>query len=197
MLDRVLDRLITLLDRFSSDLHDIEPLGSAPACDAAPAVWGVGAARASCSSDAASASCVHTPEGPRAPLFLDPVIASGEPTEVRLRRVAGEYWDLVQRMERQRDEWRTMFFEQSREHHRAQVALQELLTRVTRVTRAIVSTINQARVPAGLPELQNLAEIERDVPDWAGPYLARVEGMAAQAEPLIHAASVLGERPST
>lgn len=136
------------------------------------------------------------PSIPVAGDFMAPSIKTGEPELVRLRRVAGEYFDMVRKFEAQRDEWRAMFHQQAREHHAAQVSLQDDLARMQRIARAVVQVLNGARTEKGLPPLTTIAELESTLPDLAAVYERRMNEIDNAAEPILDAERALKELPA-
>lgn len=69
---------------------------------------------------------------------------------VDLRRQKAELFDLVVRMERQRDDWKERFFVQSQQHQNAQAALESHIMSVGTTLVAAVVMLNELRTKAEL-----------------------------------------------
>lgn len=104
-------------------------------------------------------------------------------------RIKGEYFGLIERMERQRDEWRELYHTQSRTHHNAQVLLEGYLTQAREWLQKAILIINQYRKEANQPLIQKPGDIEASAPPigTATEYEATINALTAAAEPLIDA----------
>lgn len=133
---------------------------------------------------------------PREMAFPDPMFATGEGDVDRLRRVASEYFEAVRSMERQRDEWRGMFHQQAREHHAAQVQLQDHLLRMQRIARQVVVVLNKMRMEQKLQPFATIDELEQKLPDLAGDYERHMTDLVQRSEPLLAAQQLIKDQPS-
>lgn len=72
-----------------------------------------------------------------------------------LRRINGEYFALIEMMEKQREEWKTMFFTASAEHGTAQRMLNTIIAECSGLLRNSLRQLNHFRSAAGLEPVVN------------------------------------------
>lgn len=98
-------------------------------------------------------------------------------------RINGEYFDLIVQMEKERDEWKEMFFKQAGEHQNGQSLLQNKLSETAQVAKKAVAQLNVFRQAAGFPlvtEPKMLGELPQAIPE---DYGARMKAIADGAMP--------------
>jgi len=96
-------------------------------------------------------------------------------------RIGREYFDVIERIEKERDEWKEMFFTQSSEHQNAQSLLQKYLADCSGHLRAAISQLNFFRKGADLAPVAHpkmLDEVPTDVP---GDYGQKIRKLAESA----------------
>lgn len=100
-----------------------------------------------------------------------------------LERVASEYFGVIEQIEKEREQWKTMFFEQSAQHQNGQHMLQKMLNDCSTNLRAAIIQLNFFRQGAELGpviEPKMLASLPTDIPDQYG---RRMKELAAAAAP--------------
>jgi len=102
--------------------------------------------------------------------------ADSKETE-RLRRQCEELRDLVLRMERQRDDWKSRFMEQWHQHQNAQALLEQHIQAIGSTFLRTLEILNADRVAAGHPPM-------------TAPGLRR---MAAEGERALRSSAEYGE----
>lgn len=98
-------------------------------------------------------------------------------------RIGREYFDVIERIEKERDEWKEMFFTQASEHQNAQSILQKYLADCSGHLRAALSQLNFFRKAAELAPVANpkmLDALPTDVPEQYGE---KIREMASKARP--------------
>lgn len=96
-------------------------------------------------------------------------------------RIGREYFDVIERIEKERDEWKEMFFTQSSEHQNAQSMLQKYLADCSGHLRAALGQLNFFRQAADLAPVAHpkmLETLPGDVPDQYGE---KIRDLAAKA----------------
>jgi len=97
-----------------------------------------------------------------------------------LRRRNSEYFELIERIEKQRDQWKEMFFTQAAQHQTAQEMLQRRLGIVGDQLALLVRRVNVMLKRAGLPTLDSPQSLEALSEDVAAQYGARMGELADQ-----------------
>jgi len=99
------------------------------------------------------------------------------------KRIGGEYFAVIESMERQRNEWKEMFFEQAAEHVQGQSRLEEALTRVRQALGSVVKQLNFLRELGGLEPLNAAHEMEEGAPPigQAEEFRRKVQELTARA----------------
>lgn len=98
-------------------------------------------------------------------------------------RIAREYFDIIERIEKERDEWKEMFFRQSLEHQNAQGLLQKYLADCSTHLSAAIRQLNFFRKAAALEPVMTpaiLEQLPKDIPENYGKLIAE---LAASASP--------------
>lgn len=98
-------------------------------------------------------------------------------------RINREYFAVIEQMEKERDQWKEMFFTQSGEHQNAQAMLQKMLLDCSGNLRAALNQLNFFRKAAELEPVKEpkmLASIPTDVPEQYGK---RIKELADSAMP--------------
>ncbi len=86
----------------------------------------------------------------------------------RLTRINGEYFACIESMERQRDEWREMFFTHSGEHQAAQAMIRDSATELSQQLRAAVAQLNiyrEAAAHTAIVEPKCLEQVPTSIPE--------------------------------
>ncbi len=108
----------------------------------------------------------------------------------RLSRMNSAYFDGLDKLQAQRDEWREMFHTQARQHECAQSMLQEALANADDMLRRCVDLVNVYRDEKGEPKLQR-PELAKGVENVGGKvYGDAMRALAEQATPLVSAAEL-------
>lgn len=100
-----------------------------------------------------------------------------------VERINREYFDVIEAIERERDQWKGMLFEQSSEHQNAQALLQKALSDCSHNLRAAIRQLDWFRRAADLEPIQTPAMLEKlpeGVPEAFGK---KVQDMVASAGP--------------
>ena len=100
-----------------------------------------------------------------------------------LERINSEYFDVIERIEKERDQWKDMFFTQASEHQNAQALLQKMLADCSNNLRAALSQLNFFRKGADLETVitpKSLIDFPTDLPDQYG---AKMKKLASEALP--------------
>ena len=95
------------------------------------------------------------------------------------KRISSEYFEVIERIESERDQWKEMFFEQSREHQTAQGMLNRAGTEMAQQLRAAVVQLNFFRKGAEVDPVQEpkcLEDFPKGLPEKYGE---RMKEMAA------------------
>lgn len=88
-----------------------------------------------------------------------------------LERISAEYFEVIERIERERDQWKDMFFTQSSEHQNAQAILQKMLADLSGAFRSSMRQLNFFRAAADLDPVASPAHLEAlptDIPEQYG-----------------------------
>lgn len=112
------------------------------------------------------------------------VEAEAAKLEQRLKveeRIGREYFDVIERIEKERDEWKEMFFTQSSEHQNAQSMLQKYLADCSGHLRAALAQLNVLRQAAELPPIATPKMLETLPTDLPEQYGNKVRDLAAKA----------------
>jgi len=94
--------------------------------------------------------------------------------ELRLKtmeRISDEYFEVIERIERERDQWKDMFFTQSGEHQNAQAMLQKMLADSSSHLRSALKQLNLFRKGADLEPVAHprmLDQLPLDLPEKYG-----------------------------
>ena len=104
-------------------------------------------------------------------------------------RIKGEYFSLLEKLERQRDEWRELYHTQSRTHHNAQVLLESHLMQTRDWLGKVIKVANAYRKERNEPLILKPADLEALSPPigTAAEYEKAMKHLAAGAEPLLDA----------
>ena len=100
-----------------------------------------------------------------------------------LERINGEYFDVIERIEKERDQWKDMFFTQASEHQNAQALLQKMLADCSNNLRAALGQLNFFRKGADLELVSTpkmLDEMPKDLPEQYG---LKMKKLASEALP--------------
>ncbi len=124
-----------------------------------------------------------------------PVPAEKAETEVeRLKRINADYWGLITRMEKQRDEWKEMFLVQAREHQRAQSMLENSATRLGQMLQNTIGLLNRYRAEKNEPPMKPAdLRLPKGVSEAYG---AEMKALQDGAEPLIDGAAERAKIPT-
>jgi DNA repair ATPase RecN len=98
-------------------------------------------------------------------------------------RINSEYFEVIETIERERDRWKAMLFEQSSEHQNAQALLQKALSDCSHHLRSAIRQLDWFRRAADLEPIQTPAMLEKlpeAVPEAFG---SKVQEMIASAGP--------------
>lgn len=98
-----------------------------------------------------------------------------------LERINGEYFDVIERIEKERDQWKEMFFTQASEHQNAQAMLQKMLADCSNNLRAALGQLNFFRKGAELDLVSNpkmLEEMPKDLPEQYGERMKKLGASA-------------------
>lgn len=100
-----------------------------------------------------------------------------------------EYFVVIEKMERQRDEWRELYHTQSRTHHNAQVLLESHLMQTRDWLGKVIKVANVYRKERNEPQILKPADLEALSPPigTAAEFKATIEALTAGAEPLLDA----------
>lgn len=98
-----------------------------------------------------------------------------------------EYFGLIERMERQRDEWRELYHTQSRTHHNAQVLLESHLMQTREWLQKTILIVNQYRKERNEPLIQKPGDLETTTlpVGTAAEYEKAMKELAGGAETLL------------
>lgn len=130
--------------------------------------------------------------------------AAVNPLEARLReveerlkimeRVSDEYFEVIERIERERDQWKDMFFTQANEHQNAQAILQKMLGDSATHLRSAIKQLNVFRKGAELDPVVNprmLEQLPTDLPEKYGERMRELaKGALAQTNGLVERAKI-------
>ena len=100
-----------------------------------------------------------------------------------VERINREYFDVIEAIERERDHWKAMLFEQASEHQNAQALLQKSLSDCSHHLRTAIRQLDWFRRAADLEPIQTptmLEKLPEGVPETFGK---KVQEMAASAGP--------------
>lgn len=89
-------------------------------------------------------------------VVADVEVAEDESELENLRRQKEELFDLVVRIEKQRDDWKTRFFEQAHQHQNAQAMLEDHVRVVGTTLVRTVEILNELRVKNGLEPMTSI-----------------------------------------
>lgn len=98
-------------------------------------------------------------------------------------RISLEYFDVIERIERERDQWKDMFFTQSSEHQNAQAILQKMLADCSGHLRSSLRQLNFFRTGADLEPVANPRMLESMPSDLPERYGEKMRELAKQAKP--------------
>ena len=87
-------------------------------------------------------------------------VAGLEDRIVQLERIKGEYFEVIERIAVERDQWKRMFFEQSRGHLNAQALLERTITHTRNQLRACVAFL---KAKVGAEAVEEMAKVARAV----------------------------------
>ena len=96
-------------------------------------------------------------------------------------RISREYFDVISRIEKERDQWKEMFFTQAQEHQNAQAMLQKMLADSAANLRASIVQLDQFRVAAGLERIKTPKMLEAIPDDVAELYGEKMRKLAEAA----------------
>ena len=99
----------------------------------------------------------------------------------RLSRINAEYFVVIERMEAERDEWKEMFFEQSRQHLAAQAMLSRQLGESRQQLRAAVQQLNFYRKCADHEPIKEPAGLDASPSAIPDGYKAKMDALVAGA----------------
>lgn len=100
-----------------------------------------------------------------------------------IERINREYFEVIEAIERERDEWKRMLFEQTSEHQNAQAMLQKALSDCSQNLRAAIRQLDWFRKAADLEPVQSpaiLQTLPTGVPESFGK---KVRELMASASP--------------
>lgn len=98
-------------------------------------------------------------------------------------RINREYFDVIERIERERDQWKDMFFTQASEHQNAQAMLQKMLTDCSNNLRGALSQLNFFRSGAKLEPVmtpQMLEHLPTTLPEDYGDLIKKLADSAME-----------------
>lgn len=98
-------------------------------------------------------------------------------------RISREYFEVIERIEKERDQWKDMFFTQSSEHQNAQAMLQKMLADCSNNLRGALTQLNFLRKAAGIEPVVNPAMLEKVPTDLPEKYGEKIAELAASARP--------------
>lgn len=98
-------------------------------------------------------------------------------------RISREYFDVIERIERERDQWKEMFFTQSSEHQNAQAMLQKMLADCSNNLRGALAQLNFLRKAAGMEPVVTPAMLDKIPTDVPEKYGEKIAELAAAALP--------------
>lgn len=87
------------------------------------------------------------------------LVSFGESEIEKLRRHNAEYFSVIERIERERNEWITMYREQSAEHLTAQGMLERDLMAVRQTAQRAILMLNVLRKEKGEPPIKGTADL--------------------------------------
>lgn len=94
--------------------------------------------------------------------FLD---RSSDSEETKLlRRKCEEYFHLIERLEKQREEWKEMYKVQSVEHQRGQALLEHALENTRLAARKLIATVNHYYIKDGRSPIKTPKDLEELAP---------------------------------
>jgi hypothetical protein len=126
-------RLKDALLNGGEDLLDLDPFDQEEQCEDSTSTVVVGSVRDEESIEVVTAG------------KLDQLRRDNE----RVTRINGEYFGLIEQMERERNEWKDMYFTQSSEHQTAQSMLRNNAVELGQQLRAAIAQLNIYRNAAG------------------------------------------------
>jgi hypothetical protein len=98
-------------------------------------------------------------------------------------RINGEYFEVIERIERERDQWKDMFFTQASEHQNAQALLQKMLADCSNNLRSALGQLNFFRKGADLELVSTpkmLEEMPKDLPEQYGSRMKKLADSALE-----------------
>lgn len=98
-------------------------------------------------------------------------------------RISREYFDVIERIERERDQWKDMFFTQSSEHQNAQAMLQKMLADCSNNLRGALAQLNFLRKAANMEPVVTPAMLEKIPTDVPERYGEKIAELATSARP--------------
>jgi regulator of replication initiation timing len=78
-----------------------------------------------------------------------------------LKRKASEYFSVIEDIEKQRNQWKDMWFAHGREHLNAQAKMESTIEVLRNEVLALIKIINGYRTEKGQPEMNRPAEASR------------------------------------
>ena len=99
------------------------------------------------------------------------------------QRIGLEYFEVIERIEKERDQWKDMFFTQSSEHQNAQAILQKMLADCSANLRSSLRQLNFFRSGADLDPVSTPAMLESLPKDLPEKYGEKMRELAKSARP--------------
>ena len=138
---------------------------------------------------------VQIPE-PEAPSQESVLLEEAQDRLKTLERINREYFEVIEKIEKERDQWKDMFFQQSAEHQTAQAMLQKMLADCAANLRAAIVQLNFFRKGAELGPVVTpalLASLPTDLPEkYAQKMKALADSAMAQTDGLSERARITG-----
>lgn len=98
-----------------------------------------------------------------------------------LEQIKTDYFEIIEQIERERDQWKEMYFQASREHQTAQAMLCSALEKARHVALGLQNAVNVEREKAGLEPIRVVPDPGAPPADMAGEYRARMDQLEAGA----------------
>lgn len=120
---------------------------------------------------------------PRVEEFVDTRLSEALDRLKTSERINREYFDVIERIERERDQWKDMFFTQASEHQNAQAMLQKMLTDCSNNLRGALSQLNFFRSGAKLEPVmtpQMLEHLPTTLPEDYGDLIKKLADSAME-----------------